>query len=217
MESDFKVKADHIRKMAAMPPEQFAETMSQMHPNLGQIAPNIAPHVHSTAINAVQFLNSKLPGEGNEMLQDTHNGLSSAQKSAWLDLHDTVNDPVSVLDKVKSGTLNNHHLEAMQSVYPDIHQEMISKMQAKLGEMRVKGQLVPYSQRAAISKFMGAPLDSTMTPQSMQAIIASANGNTQQQAQSGAKKASGAELSQINKVNNIYKTPLEKLEEKKQD
>lgn len=205
-------KAGQIRQLASMPTDQFAEHLSNLHNTLDSVAPNIAPHVFAAASNAVHFLNSKLPNGGNELPQDQVPEPSQAQKTAWMDLHNTVNSPLSVLDHVNNGTLNSHHLEAMQSVYPDIHKEIIQKTMEHLGNLKNKGVQLPYAQRQSISKFIGQPLDSTMTQQSMQTIIQSASQNTGPAAQAnqmakGSKKASGPELTQIDKVTKLYQTP----------
>jgi len=215
MANDYDAKATQIRQLANMPPDQLVDHLTTAHPNISNVAPNIAPHVFSAATNAIQFLNSKLPSHGNELPQDISPGPSQQQKNKWLDYHETVNDPVSVLKHVKEGTLNNHHLEALQSVYPDLHQEMITKMTEHLGQMQSQDKRLPYAKRMAVSKFIGQPLDSTMTPQSVQAILSSASQNSGQSPQASkgtSRKASGKELDQINKVNQIYSTPLQQRE-----
>jgi hypothetical protein len=214
MANDYDSKATQIRQLAGMPSDQLVDHLTNAHPNISNTAPNVAPHVFSTATNAIQFLNSKLPSHGNELPQDRAPGPSQQQKNAWLDLHKTVSDPVSILDHVKNGTLNSHHMEALQTVYPDLHQEMLTKMTEHLGSMQANDKQLPYARRMAISKFVGQPLDSTMTPESFQAILSSAGQNTAQAAQnkSSPKKASGVQLNQLNKVNQLYETPLQQRE-----
>lgn len=201
----FNEKSLQIRQMAGMPVNQLSDQLAGVHQHLGRIAPSLTPHVHSLAMNAVNFLNSKLPHVGNELPQDRNAVVSAAQRRAWLDLHGVVSDPLKILDHVEKGTLNNHHIEAVRAVYPDLHQEMVQKVQEQVGSMKLSGKKVPYGRRAAIAKFIGQPLDSTMTPQAAQAIVRSASPPTGPAAQAQ-QKASGPELSQINKVNAIYTT-----------
>ncbi len=216
MKDDYEDKSNVIRQLASMPTDKFIDHLTKTHPNVDTIAPNIAPHIFTAATNAVQFLNGKLPGAGNELIQDKSLPTSTAHKNAWLDLHDVVNDPVSVLNKVNDGTLNRHHVEALQSVYPDIHQEMINQIQEHLGQMKMSGQTLPYAKRIAIGKFIGQPLDSTMTNQNMQNIIRAASVNTGPEAQAAQKhsnsKATSAQLNQINKVTALYQTPSQARE-----
>jgi len=204
----FEQKSGMIRQLAALPADQFSDHLSQVHPGIATTAPNIAPHIFSAATNAVQFLNSKLPHSGNELPFDEKSKASKGERSAWLELHDLVSDPTSVLNHVKNGTLTSHHMEAMRTVYPDLHQHMVDKINQELGGLKMKGKDVPYSKKIAISKFIGQPLDSTMTSQNMQAIINSAAPNPGPAVAAGQKgKASGTALTQINKTNSIYQTP----------
>lgn len=212
---EYDQKAQSIRQLAALPPDGMANHLTNVHPEISNIAPNIAPHIFSAASSAVQFLNSKLPSAGNELPQDHYVSPSRTQQAAWLDLHKTVSDPTSVLEKIKNQTLNQHHVEAIKTVYPDLHEEIKGKIVEQLGKQKSEGKKMPYGQRIAMAKYVGMPLDSTMTSQSMQAIMKSASGNAgpeaqasqqQQQAPKGSKP-SGTELTQINKVNAIYQTP----------
>lgn len=205
--NEYDTKAGQIRQLNGMPPDQLANGLASVHQKLSEVAPNIAPHIHTTAINAIQYLNSKLPNAGNELPMDSEEGPSKAQKSQWLQLHETVNNPLSVLDHVKNGTLGGHHVEAIKTVYPDLHQEMVNKMNEEIGALKAKGQSVPYKLRSGIAQLTGSPLDSSMTPQHMQSIMMSQMGQQMNQKASGApKKASGSELSQINKVSGMYAT-----------
>lgn len=214
-DGEFEEKSGLIQKLGNLPPDQLATHLANTHPVIQAVAPNMAPHVHSAAINAIQFLNGKLPRGGNELIQDAPTQPSLAQQSQWLNLHSVVNNPLSVLDHVENGTLNQHHIEALQSVYPDLHAEMATKIGEQLGKLKMKGQELPYHKRLQIGMLMGAPLDSTMTPQSMQAIINSQGPQqAQRQAKEQAKKpkpATGVELDQINKVNEMAENPLQRL------
>lgn len=220
MESDgFNEKANNIRQLAALDPTQLSDHLSEIHPNIGLVAPNIAPHVNTAAVNAIAFLNAKLPSTGDELSQDHEPDPSQAQKQAWLELHDIVSDPLSVLNHAQNETLTSHHIEALQSVYPDLHQEMIEKAQEYLGKMRLENKQLPYARRLSIGKLIGQPLDSTMTSQGMQAIMAAnAGSGAQAQAnqQKNPRKASGVELNQINKVNAIYDTAAQSRQLDKQ-
>ena len=207
--NEYQTKSNQIRQLAALPPEKLADHLSNLHNALDGIAPEIAPHVYSTAGNAISFLNNKLPFAGNELPQDSLPEPSRAQKEAWLNLHDAISDPIGILDHVNKGTLTSHHLEALHNVYPDLHQEMSQKIVEKLGDLNLKNRKIPYSKRISLTKFLGVPIDSTLTPESMQAIIKSASPNTGPAAQEvqKPKKASGTELGQIQKVTDLYKTP----------
>ena len=207
MSDEYNKKSNQIRQLAAMPQEQLTDHLSQLHDTINSVAPNIMPHIHATAINAIQFLNSKLPTTGNQMVQDRVVPLSEVQKRQWLNLHSIVDDPIKILDHVNNGTLNNQHLELMHSIFPDIHREMADKLRLELGSLHMKNKQLPYAKRQSIAKFISEPIDSTMTQQAAQAIISSYTATTAKQQQMNKQhKASSTELTQIDKVNKMALT-----------
>lgn len=207
MADDYDSISDKIENLSATPPAQLADQMNKS--GINKVAPNVSPHLMSTASNALGFLQSKLPPKGNDFLDD-HSEPSEMDKHRFMIYHKVVSDPASVIDHIKDGSLNGQHMEALSTVYPDLHQDMKSKMLEGLADMHADGRKLDYHQRQAMSLFLGRPLDSTMTPQASQAIIQSAGiQQAQRQQATSQKKASGVELKQINKVDSLYATPLQ--------
>lgn len=209
---DYLEKSGQIRELAALPPEELTQHLSNTHNTLDAIAPTLATHVYSSAANAIHFLNSKLPNMGNELIQDKLPTPSRAQQEMWLNLHSLVDNPLSVLEHVNNGTVNNHHIEALQTVFPELHQEMIQKSIEELGKLKMNKTQLPYYKRVAISKFIGQPLDSTLTPQGMQSIIKAAGPNQgpeAQQAQGGPKRESQGALREVDQANQLDPTNLQ--------
>jgi len=204
---DFDTKSNQIRQLSSLPMDQLSDHLANSHPMLDTVAPGIAPNIHATAANAIQFLASKLPHVGNELEQDSPATVSKYDKKGWLDLHEAVSNPLSVLDHAKNGTLNLQHVDALKSVYPDLHQEMVQKLQQALGEHKEKGGSISHSRKAALSLLMGTPLDSNMTPMSAQTIMmANAGAQMPQTNQGKPKKASGVELKQIDATDSLSAT-----------
>ena len=208
MDTEYKQKSGQIRQLASLPPDQLIDHLTTAHPHIAKVSPNIAPHVYGTATNAIHYLNSKLPNAGNELIQDKQLPPSMAQRTTWLDLHKTIDDPLSVLTHVEKGTIHSGHIDALKSVYPDLHQEMVQKTLENLGGMKMKGQELPYQKRVSIGKLIGMPLDSTMTQQNRQTIMQAASQNTgpAAQGQKGPKRPSGVELDQIDKTSKLSQT-----------
>lgn len=121
---------------------------------------------------------------------------------------DIAQQPLMALKHAKDGTLLPQDVQTLQTIYPGLHKAIVQKLTNELIQHKSDGNQLPYHQRQSLNMLIGgAPLDSTMTPGSMQAVIAAAG--TQQmnkQAVQSQKKASGSELSQINKVNALYQT-----------
>ena len=206
----FNKRSADIRDLSGLPLEELSSFLTDSNPGLDLAAPNIAPHAYATSVNAVQYLNGKLPPGGQDNIQDGESRISRSQQVAWLDLYKTVNDPLSVFEHLENGTLTHEHVEALTAVYPGLHQEISTKLMEELGNQKFNGGRLPYHKRLAVSKFLGMPLDSTMTPASMQAIIGSASANTGPAAQASEQtKLSGPAITQISKVNQLYPTPIQ--------
>lgn len=201
-ESDFQSKSEPIIKLATMDPTRLSDHLAETHQSTQDVAPNIAPHVNAAAVNAVQYLSSKLPSGGPDLIQDRPQEPSVAEKKQWLDLHSIVDDPTSVLSHIEKGTLNASHVEALKTVYPDLHNEMVSKISEELGKLKSNHQEIPYPRRMQLSLLMDTPLDTTMTQPVMAAII---NANAQKAPQK--KTVSSSTATTQSKLNKMYQTP----------
>jgi hypothetical protein len=204
---DFDTKSTQIRQLSSLPMDQLTEHLANTHPMLDTVAPGIAPHVHAAASNAIQFLASKLPNMGNELPEDDLPTISKSNKKDWMDLHEAVSNPLSVLDHAKNGTLTQNHVAALKTVYPDLHQEIVQKLQSELTEHKENGGTLSNSRKRAIGMLMEAPLDSNHTFIAAQTIMnANAGAQRPQTAQQTPKKATGVELKQIDKTDDLYQT-----------
>lgn len=106
---------------------------------------------------------------------------------------DLANRPLSILNHVKKGTLLPKHMTAFTQMYPELYQDLSKKLTAEMMKSKVKGAKKPgYKTRQALSLFLGASLDSTMTPMGIQAAQ---NVFAQQRAQKS--MASNAAISKL--------------------
>ena len=119
-------------------------------------------------------------------------------------------NPLSVVSKIKDGTLQPHDLNTMSTLYPKLMQKIKDKATEELAEAKQKGEKISYKKRQGLSLLFGQSIDGTMTPQIMQTIMKANAPSQAPQQQGGAKKASGVELDQINKTNDMLETPLQK-------
>lgn len=205
---DYQSKADQISQLSALPPDQLVNHFSSAYSNVQNAAPNIAIHLQSTAARAMQFLQSKLPPKSDSLIEDRKSEPSETQKRQFLQYHETLNDPISVLDHVKNNTLTQNHLDALEAVYPDLHQEMKKKMLDKLIETKSEGKSLNYKARNSVSQFLGQPLDSTQTQPMMASIIAANAPKSPPPAPvGGQKKVSKSTASTMEKSTALLQTP----------
>jgi len=177
---------------------------------LGHYMPDHAAGLGAMAATGTQYLNSIKPMSSQGAPLDDVTPPDKGQMAAWNRHLDIAQKPQRILQHIKNGTLLPQDLLTLKTIYPGLHQSMVEKAGEALIDAKTKKKEIPYKQRASLSLLLGQPLDSTMTPQSMQAIIRSAGiqqAQVRQEQAENKKKATGVELKQINKVNEMYETP----------
>jgi hypothetical protein len=122
-----------------------------------------------------------------------------------------VEQPLYIMDKLKAGTMIPEEVNAFKTVYPKLYSDVCDQITNHLIDHKANNKQVPYRVKVGLSMFLGQPLDSTMTPQSLQAIQA-ANGKAAQQAQQGGggpatPQGGRHNLSPLNNMANMTKTP----------
>lgn len=101
---------------------------------------------------------------------------------------DIANQPLSVLDHVKNGTLHAEHMQHLNQLYPELTQHLQKKISQKMVEAQLKDEKPPYKVRQSMSLFMGSALDSNLTPQNIMAAQATfANQKMQNQGNAAPK------------------------------
>jgi hypothetical protein len=81
---------------------------------------------------------------------------------------------MSVLKKIKDGSLTPQVANHFISLFPELHQELSNQMNQKIVEHQLNGTPKPaYKMRQALSLFLGTNLDSTLTQPNIMAAQAS--------------------------------------------
>lgn len=195
-------------------PNLLLDHMTNATNSLHQVAPNITQGIHNTTATAIQFLNSKIPQQHlNDALGDPHPP-SSTDASNFLKYFDAVKKPMHVLDEIKNNNLSVRSIEALKTVYPELHQEM---SKALLQEAVKNRKTIPYQKKMQLSMFFGKDLDSSTEPQ----MIASNQNsfNTQKMnspTQQSKSKTSSKGLDKLNVAGRTL-TPLDKAASRQEE
>lgn len=106
------------------------------------------------------------------------------------------NNPLSIVYKVRDGSLTPKQAQAFQQMYPELHTALSKKLTKKLAEDQLKDEKRPkHKVRQALSLFLGANLESSMTPQAaLAAQMTFQMGKSQQEPQGENSKASLSKL-----------------------
>ncbi len=181
--------------------------------SLGHYLPDHAAALGYQSAIATQYLNGIKPKTTQLAPLDTLEATDKAAEAKYDRQLDIAQNPLLVLQHVKDGTLLPSDLMTVSTLYPGLHKVMVKQATEQLVEAKTKDMEIPYKQKQTMSMLLGQPLDFTQSPMAMQAIMKSSLPMQEpQEPQGKGQKRSGAtaaELKQINKVDEMYETPLE--------
>src|SRR5271166_2723687 len=80
--------------------------------------------------------------------------------------------PLSVLDKVKRGTVTQDDMKHLNGMYPELHQYLGQKIEERGIHAQLNDEKPSYKVRQSLSMFLGTALESSLTPSSIQAAQA---------------------------------------------
>ena len=176
----------------------------------GNLDPEHAVHVAALASTATDYLNSIKPKEIKANPHEKPIPNDKMEEASYQRALDLAEHPLSVLNHVKEGTLVPSDVVEISTLYPHLYAGMKEQAFEAVLTAESNDKEIPYKQRQSLSLLLGQPLDFTQTPDAMRAIIASAGPQQmQQQSKNQPKKATSVELKQINKVDDLYDTPLD--------
>jgi len=95
--------------------------------------------------------------------------VSDAELAAWNRRVQAVQDPLSVLKDIESGTVTRDQAEALRVVHPAIYQQIHEKLIQAVANSKVP---VPYSQRVMFFTLFDASVDRTLDPAVVQLLQA---------------------------------------------
>ena len=134
-------------------------------------------------------------------------GFVSLKKKNYDRAVDIAAQPLGILNHIKNGSITVQDLKHFTQMYPELHTHLAKEMTKRITENQMADEKPEYKTRQGLSAFLGAPVDSTFTPQNMmavQAIFANQNAQKQQAAQQSVKTKKGT--SKLNEVAKDYKT-----------
>lgn len=196
-------------------PEKLIEKLNENTEALASFAPKTAAGVQLTMSRAVQFLGSKLPGNGiqNKVLSKPYQP-SEAEISKWHKYFSAVSKPTDILKSVAFGNLVPEQVEAVSVVYPKLMQQMKEAVIDKMTDHISKQKPIPYKTKLSLSLFMGTDLVNSLDSVSMLANQNMLATSTQAKAQQEMATQNKKSISTIDQANS-FMTPMQKAEQRK--
>lgn len=147
-------------------PDLMMNHMADNTQDLHQAAPQTSQSMSTAMVQAVGFLQSKIPQAKNSFPLSPPFKPTKQQINQFSKYYAAVNNPLEALKQVNAGTLNNETMEALQAVHPQLLSEMRQKVIENMNLEKAKN--LDYSKKLSLAKFLGQPLDASMTPQAIQ-------------------------------------------------
>jgi len=150
-------RVEEVRNLAN-DPNALLERVTGNLGNLHAVAPGVAAALTARAHSAVQFLTeeSREPPRAGPLAKSwaptEHERWTFAQKLQ------AVEDPLSVLSHVGSGTVTTEQVRCLATVYPSLYRAACDRIIQAVADKPG----IPYSTRIALSLFTGMDLDGTM-------------------------------------------------------
>lgn len=193
--------------------ERLKGYINQIHENPGSImslGSEITPEFNSgysrAVSSAANLIKSFEPPAPKDLPFDTS---VKAPPSVHSDIYNHVlrvaEQPLSVLHKVKNGTVIPEEVQAVQTIYPDLYQRLQNQITEHLVEAKANKATIPYRTKIGLSAFLGSPLDTTMTPEAIQSAQPMQQNQPPQGAQTGAQPKRST--SALDKMATMAQTP----------
>lgn len=157
--------ANDVANLASNP-AALTERMSKAFTNVSAVAPKTATALAMTTARAVMFLDSKAPKAKGQIATLTPQldapKYSDADVAKFAQYLDAVQDPLSVLEDLRRGSISKEGVEAVREVYPKIYEQMRTETMNRLSQLQ---KPLVYEQRLQLSYLLDIPADPTLTPE----------------------------------------------------
>jgi hypothetical protein len=147
---------------------------SNLHDSkLSQIYPEHAMIMAQAKGRVINYLNSLRPIDTPASLPfDTAHKDPEKERAYERAIH-LADKPLSIVHHIQKGTLEPEQIDHMKQMWPEVYNSLSKKMTMKMAEARLNNEkMPPYHVRQSMALFLGAPLDSSMTPSGIMAAQA---------------------------------------------
>jgi hypothetical protein len=148
--------------------QQKPEKHFEMAGELPHYLPNHGMALTETTTNVANYLNSQRPMNVKQSMLDKEMPPTPEKQNAYYRTLEIAQQPMVVLQRVQNGTLQLKDAIDLNRMYPDLHSFMGKELMNAMIEHTAQGNEIPFQTKKALSILMGQPLDSTLTPQSIQ-------------------------------------------------
>ena len=193
-----------IDKMTKDPSRLVAAQSGQV----GHYLPQHQTSLSMATTGAVQYLQALKPHPQKMGPLDKPIAPSPTQIARYNRALDIAQQPLTVLQRIKDGTIQTTDVQDLSHLYPDLYRTMSQKLSLEMVKAQADGETIPYKTRIGLSLFLAQPLDTSMQPASIMAAQPKPPPGPQQ---GGAPKSTKS----LSKSPATYRTPSQASEANK--
>lgn len=145
------------------------QSLIEMNDDLSELLPKQGAALSATAMNAMSYLIEKRPFPKQNMPLDKIVQPTKAQMMDYYRTLEIAENPLVVVKKIKDGNLKSKDVVDFRMMYPTLYDDLMKKIMSSYADHLQKGGAVSYKVKKGLSLLTASPLDSTFTPQAMQA------------------------------------------------
>lgn len=199
-------KLDKIINKLDENPEGLLNLAKDSH--TGHYLPNQQTALTAAQASAAQYLQSIKPRSFQASPLDKPIEPSKEQTARYNRALDIAQQPAIILQHIKDGTLQITDIQDLKAMYPATYNQMTQQLSNAMISAESNEENIPFKTRMSLSLFLGQPVDSSMTPES----IMSAQPKPVQNQPPNAPMKNKKGTSSLGKSNNSYMTKTQSAE-----
>ncbi len=203
------MKLDKLVAQTQDKPAKFMQAQTDNH--VGHYLPEHQTAIAQSTTTVTNYLNSIKPRPQRPNPLDKEIQPTPQEEARYKRAVIIAQQPASILEHVKDGTLQLTDKQDIQNMYPALYTKMSNQLSHEMAMKQAKGESIPYNTRMGLSLFLGQAMDSTMTPASIVAAQPKPQGAPQQPNAQNPGKKSGSP-SKLGKTAKSYRTPSQAAE-----
>lgn len=171
---EYKDKTAFLSKMQA--PDQMTDQIGNITGSaFTDVAPNVQMAVGTQYAKTISFLQSKVPQDplaGKSLFYDKSGYQPpDSQISSFLRHVRAVEQPMTVLQSIKDGSVTKEEVDTLKAVYPGMYQRLQDSIMNAIID---HGEQIPYKRRLVLGTMFNVPTDPTLDPAFINKMQASA-------------------------------------------
>lgn len=163
----YEERAKQVAVAASLPRVEAEHVAKVLGPSIGSHAPNTVAAMAKTAQAGSAYLAAHLPktAQANPLTPQLERPkVSDAEMARFLKVAAVVDNPTTVLRDLHNGTLTRDQVDAMKKVYPQMYDEIRTKVMVKLTDQKSD---MPYSAKVQLGLLLDLPSDPSLSAQAV--------------------------------------------------